>query len=117
MYKNEKVASYPVIDMVKFGVRLKMICDLKKVSANELKDFLNLGSIQAVYLWMAGKRLPSLDNLYALSKYLNVPVDVLLCDDSMLRFTNILQDDKLSGHGKRILMYWTGLQRETRNER
>ena len=112
MCENNKTESFPMIDVEKFGCRLKMLCTLKQISANDLKEFLNLGSVQAVYLWMEGKRLPSLDNLFALSRFLDVPVDVLLCDDNLLRFSYILQDERLSGQVKRILVYWTGLQKK-----
>lgn len=104
--------SFPIIDVEKFGNRLKKLCAQKQITANDLKDFLNLGSVQAVYLWMEGKRLPSLDNLYALSRYLEVPVDTLLCDDNLLRSSYVLQDDRLSGLVKRTLVYWIGLQKK-----
>jgi hypothetical protein len=34
----------------------------KGLSMNEIKDFLGLGSTQAMYRWFQGKSLPSVDN-------------------------------------------------------
>lgn len=66
------------IDMERFGRRLKEACARKKVTPLKLQRVLGLGSVQAVYLWLAGKRLPSLDNLYAISKFLGVRMEELL---------------------------------------
>ena len=69
---------YPVIDMTAFGKNLKRICQEKENSAKMLQEFLHLGTIQPVYLWFRADRLPSLDNFYAISKYLQVEMNELL---------------------------------------
>lgn len=75
---------YPVIDMAAFGKNLKRICQEKEISAKMLQEFLHLGTIQAVYMWFRGERLPSLDNFYAISKYLQVEMNELLHPNNKL---------------------------------
>ena len=38
-----------------------------------------VGSIQTVYNWCNGLNMPTIDNLYALSQLLRVPIDVIIC--------------------------------------
>ncbi len=76
-----KQGEFPSIDMERFGRKLREICREKKVSAGDLQKFLHLGSIQAVYMWFEGKRIPNLDNLFAISKYLGIRIEDLLEDE------------------------------------
>lgn len=69
---------YPAINAKLFGRKLKEVCENRHVTASELQQFLHLGSVQAVYMWFEGKRLPNLDNMYAISKYLDIPIENLL---------------------------------------
>ena len=54
MLENGGMEHYPSIDMAKFGAKLKEICEERNVSANDLKEYLHLSSIQAVYMWFNG---------------------------------------------------------------
>ena len=45
----------------------------------DIKEFLNIGSIQTVYNWCNGLSMPTVDNLYALSQFLQVPIDEIVC--------------------------------------
>ncbi|MDO4294067.1 MAG: hypothetical protein Q4C65_12685 [Eubacteriales bacterium] len=69
---------YPVIDMEETGMQLKMACDWNRVSASQLQDFLGLAAKQSVYGWFQGRALPSLDNFYALSCYLDMKMEELV---------------------------------------
>ena len=66
------------IDAKKTGKRMKEICRRRNVSVKDIQEELFIGSFQAVYAWFSGKSLPSLDNLYRLSRLLNVPMDWLI---------------------------------------
>lgn len=112
MHDTDGLKKYPSINVAKFSARLREACRDRNVSARELKDYLHLASVQAVYLWLSGKRLPSLDNLYAISSYLEVSIDVLLGSENADRMSEILLNDHLPMHGKRVLVYWKQLQRE-----
>ena len=102
----------PSIDMETFAIRLRSACYARNISARDLKNYLHLGSVQAVYLWLNGQRLPNLDNLYAISKYLDIPIDFLLVNERYDKVIDILTNDHLPMHGKRVLTYWTQLHKE-----
>ena len=41
---------------------------------------MGLASPQAVYRWLRGSNMPSVDNLYALSRFLDVPMDNVIVE-------------------------------------
>ena len=41
---------------------------------------MGFASKQAVYRWLNGSNMPSVDNLYALSRYLNVQMDDVIVE-------------------------------------
>ena len=112
MLENGGMEHYPSIDMAKFGAKLKEICEERNVSANDLKEYLHLSSIQAVYMWFNGKRLPNIDNLYAISRFLGVRIDDLVNSEREEKATAIMQEDSLPEHGKRVLLYWKRLPKD-----
>ena len=65
----------PIINLEATGARIKEIRKQKHLSVSELADLLELGSVQAVYRWEKGSCFPSIDNLYAMSRILEVPID------------------------------------------
>ena len=40
---------------------------------------MSMAAVQSIYHWFAGRSLPTVDNLYALSELFGVPMDVLVC--------------------------------------
>lgn len=78
--KEEKgfMLIYPVIDVQETGKRLKRTCDQRRISARELQEFLGLAALQSIYSWFQGRALPSLDNFYALSRYLGMRMEELV---------------------------------------
>ena len=69
---------YPVIDPKASGKQLRTLCAAHGLSPKEIQQCLGLASSQAVYHWHSGRSLPSIDNLYALSKLLNVHMEDFL---------------------------------------
>ena len=49
------------------------------VTVRDVKNALSLACVQSVYHWLDGQSMPTLDNLYALSDLLEVPMDMLVC--------------------------------------
>jgi len=70
--------SYPVIDVVATGENIVRLRRQHGVSVSELQRFLGFEAPQAIYKWQQGKCLPSTDNLYALSYFLEVPIEKIL---------------------------------------
>ena len=83
-YTIEKVCGYPAIDKAGTGKRIKKYMDNLGLSVKEVRDYLQLGSVQSIYHWLEGKSLPSMDNLFALSILLEVTVDDLICSKPLL---------------------------------
>ncbi len=70
--------TYPVIDMVKTGQKIKRIMQARGLTVKDIQEFLELGTPQGIYHWFDGRSMPTLDNLYALSELFRLPVDALL---------------------------------------
>lgn len=78
------MTNYPVINTEATGKRIKELCRHNKISVNDVKEFMGFENPQAIYKWQRGESLPSIDNFYALSRLLNVPIDSIIIseDDS-----------------------------------
>ncbi len=68
----------PEIDLQKTGKQIKMLCKKSGLSVKDIQRELYIGSFQSVYAWFQGKSLPSVDNLFRLSRLLHVTIDELL---------------------------------------
>ena len=85
---------YAVLNVRATGERIKQLrvaCNLK---VEDVVKYMGFESEQAVYKWQRGDSLPSVDNLYALSKLFNTTVDNILIgieeenESSLLPFLN-----------------------------
>ena len=70
---------FPTINLRETGINLHRIMDKRGITPKDIKVFLNLGSIQTVYNWFNGLNMPTVDNLYALSQFLQVSIDEIIC--------------------------------------
>lgn len=69
----------PTIDKVKTGQQIRLLMEKRGVTVRDVKNALSLACVQSVYHWLDGQSMPTLDNLYALSELLKVPMDMLVC--------------------------------------
>ena len=73
---------FPVIDPVATGAN---ICRLRKdrgLTVRDLQSYFGFEEPQAIYKWQRGQSLPSVDNLYALSALLQVPMNEIIVPTS-----------------------------------
>ena len=70
---------FPEIDKGKTGERIRFLMELRGLTVKDVCNALSLGCVQAVYKWMDGVNLPSLDNIYCLSILFQVPIDAMVC--------------------------------------
>ena len=70
--------NYPVIELYETGQNIKNRILLEGLTVKDVQDYLELGTPQSIYHWFDGRNLPTLDNLYALSELLRVPMDLLV---------------------------------------
>lgn len=73
-----KYMDFPVIDPVATGHNIKTLREEKGLTVRNLQEFFGFEEPQAIYRWQYGKTLPSVDNLYALSVILEVPMERIL---------------------------------------
>lgn len=74
MYRTQ----FPVIDLAATGENILRLRKEKGLSVRDLQGYFGFEEPQAIYKWQKGKSLPTVDNLYALSALLNVPMDDIL---------------------------------------
>ena len=96
---------YPVIDKVKTGKQLKQLIKNKGYTIKDIKQYLSLSCIQTIYRWFDGINIPSVDNLYALSVLLQVPIDRLIIGNKEEDSRNTLMKC-LNNRQKRIWTYF-----------
>ena len=70
---------FPLINKRETGVNLRRIMDMRGVTPKDVQEYLGLGCVQSVYRWVDGVNMPTIDNLYALSELLQVPIDAIVC--------------------------------------
>lgn len=70
---------FPTINLRETGINLRRIMDKRGIEAKDVQEYLNLSSIQSIYNWLNGLNMPTIDNLYALSQLLQVPIDEIVC--------------------------------------
>ena len=94
------------IDKAKTGQQIRLLMDKRGVTVRDVKNALSLACVQSVYHWLDGQSMPTLDNLYALSDLLKVPMDMLVCGnrrydpgmyvpkgaERLLRYYRMIQD-------------------------
>ena len=78
---RELLLKYPTINKEETAQCLHELLKRKGISIKCVQEYLGLACVQSVYQWLDGKKLPSLDNLYALtavsSTYLSKPRRIL----------------------------------------
>jgi transcriptional regulator with XRE-family HTH domain len=68
----------PQIDLNATGRTIEHLMKLRGLTVRDIQEALALAAPQAVYKWLRGKTLPSVDHLYALSILLQTPIDKML---------------------------------------
>ena len=67
------------------GKRIKELLRDNGYSVKDIQEVMGFENLQAVYKWLSGKSLPSLDNLLILSKLLHTSIeDILVVDGDIV---------------------------------
>lgn len=69
---------YPVLDAKKTGRRIWELRRAHGIKVEEIAQYMGFETPQAIYKWQRGDSLPTIDNLYALSKLFHTTVDDIL---------------------------------------
>ena len=70
--------TFPVIDLAATGENITRLRKDRGMTVRDLQSWFGFEEPQAIYKWQKGKSLPTVDNLYALSKLLDVPMEEIL---------------------------------------
>ena len=69
---------FPIVDMKRTGRNIAALREQRGLSVSQLQRLMGFATPQAIYKWQHGETLPSVDNLYALSALLDVPMEDIL---------------------------------------
>jgi len=70
--------NYPIIDPVATGSRINTLRLDRGFSVSFLRDYFGLSTTNAIYKWLRGDSLPTLDNMLALSTLLNITINDII---------------------------------------
>lgn len=78
---GERTMQYPMINKRQTGKRIQFFMWCTGFKPTDIQDYLGLTCVQTVYRWLDGTNIPSIDNLYALSRLFGTRVDDMLAED------------------------------------
>ncbi len=73
---------FPVIDLAATGENIIRLRQARGLTVRDIQAYFGFEEPQAIYKWQRGKSLPTVDNLYALSDLLEVPMNDILVSKS-----------------------------------
>ncbi len=100
---------FPLINKQETGVNLRRIMDMRGIAPKDVQEYLGLGCVQSVYRWIDGVNMPTIDNLYALSELLQVPIDAIVRGNRALIVPDIIVKP-LDSRESRLCAYYEKLQ-------
>lgn len=72
---------YPTIDRAQTGKLLEKLAREYHLSPGDICNYLSLSCVQTVYRWFEGVNVPSIDNLFALSRLFHMRMDDLIVEE------------------------------------
>lgn len=69
---------YPTLNIKATGENIKKLRRKCGLTVENISQYMGFESTQAVYKWQSGKSLPTVDNLFALSKLFGVKIEDIL---------------------------------------
>lgn len=69
---------FPVIDLNATGKNILRLRQERGLSVKDIQGYFHFEEPRAIYKWQKGESLPTVDNLYALSRLLGVGMDEIL---------------------------------------
>lgn len=84
---------YLSIRLKETGDRIKNLIKARGYTVRDVQGAMGFENPQAIYKWMAGRTLPSLDNLIILSRILHTKMEDILVIDGDVVFLNYRFND------------------------
>ena len=101
---------FPLINKRETGIILRRIMDMRAIRPKVVQEYLGLGCVQSVYRWIDGVNMPTIDNLYALSELLQVPIDAIVRGNRAPIAPDIIIK-QLNSRESRLSAYYEKLQK------
>ena len=79
MYGRKVLKHRPEYDLKVIGENLKRLRELNGFSVEDIREYLRLGSVQAVYKYEKGKGYPQADAMFALMELYGVDIADIIC--------------------------------------
>lgn len=83
----------PVINLPKTGAKIDLLRKKANLSVKDIQKIFGFESPQAIYKWIHGRSLPTVDNLIILAEIFNVTVEDILSIDY-----REIKENKLNGN-------------------
>lgn len=109
----KKATSYPNIDMIKTGKRMKYMLESAGYTPRMIQEHLHLSCVQPVYRWYKGQILPTVNHLLLLSDLLNVHMEDFLVKKSPVFLLYDIELHNWKSTQKRQIAYYEMLHRAT----
>lgn len=71
----------PIINMTATGANIKALIRAKGLKVADVQDIFGFNTPQAIFKWMRGDAMPSIDNIVILAHLLNVTIDEIIITD------------------------------------
>ena len=70
----------PVVDLKSTGAQIKSLRIKSGYTVHDIQAVFGFEYPQAIYQWQSGEYLPSIDNLFILSKFFDIDISEILVD-------------------------------------
>lgn len=68
----------PIINMQATGQNIKRMMKDRGMTVKDVQEIFGFTTTQAIYKWIWGKTLPSIDNMVVIAKIFNVKIDDII---------------------------------------
>lgn len=103
--------NYPHINPKYTGYKIKKLMDDNGYDVKDIQEYLHLACPQSVYRWISGKKVPTLDQVYALSTLFKVHMeDVIAPKADCMEWAIYCNSNTMQ---RRLLAYFQILCRKT----
>ena len=76
--KTVTFPKYPVIDVAATGENILRLRKELELTVREVQKFFGFEEPTAIYMWQRGEKLPSLNNMVALARLFDLPIEDIL---------------------------------------
>lgn len=91
---------YLSIQQEETGAQIRKLMMKNGYTVRDVQGAMGFENPQAIYKWISGKSLPSLDNFIILSRLLHASIeDILVVDGDIVRLWGIIHDHRKSDCG------------------